>query len=212
MPPDDAADTLIDRFFWRRVDGLGSDVCELHRLVDGWRLDGSAVFRECGFDCRLDYLVEADVDFRARGARLSGRCGARRIAIDVEREPRSVSGWRVDGQPLALPVACPDIDLAFTPSTNLLALRRLGLAVGEGGESQAVWLKLPEFVFRHLPQHYRRVRDDAYAYAAPSVGYEDQLMVRSDGAVVRYPGLFVLAEPGRDRHEPSALQHQESRP
>ena len=40
---------------------------------------------------------------------------------------------------------CVDLDLNFIPSTTLLPVRRLGLAIGQSAEVQAAWLRFPGF-------------------------------------------------------------------
>ena len=41
---------------------------------------------------------------------------------------------------------CIDIDLNFSPSTNLLPIRRCNLAVGEAVAVNAAWLRFPGFL------------------------------------------------------------------
>jgi hypothetical protein len=72
----------------------------------------------------------------------------------------------------------------------MLAVRRLGLSIGESAEAPAAWLALPSRKLRVLPQFYLRVGRFEYAYEAPTVGYKGRLLVSRLGAVVRYPGLF----------------------
>jgi hypothetical protein len=85
---------------------------------------------------------------------------------------------------------CVDIDLGFTPSTNLIVLRRLSLKVGQRAEAPAAYLQFPEMGLALLPQTYRRIGRSEYEYEAPTVGYSGTIKVSSSGAVIRYPGLF----------------------
>ena len=86
-----------------------------------------------------------------------------------------------------------DIDLGFTPATNLLAIRRLKLSVGEQAEAPAAWLALPSLKLSVLPQTYLRSTQLEYEYEAPSVGYKRRLRVSKLGVVEEYPGLFEIA-------------------
>jgi uncharacterized protein len=70
-----------------------------------------------------------------------------------------------------------DIDLGFTPATNLLAVRRLRLNVGEQAEAPAAWLALPSLKLSVLPQKYLRSAKLEHDYEAPSVGYKGRLRV-----------------------------------
>jgi hypothetical protein len=87
---------------------------------------------------------------------------------------------------------CLDVDLGFTPATNLFALRRLALKVGQHAEAPAAYLEFPSLRVTTLPQRYKRTGRTEYAYEAPTVGYSGTLRVSSLGAVVQYPGLFEL--------------------
>ena len=87
---------------------------------------------------------------------------------------------------------CVDIDLGFTPATNMLAIRRLSLGIGEQAEAPAAWLALPSLKLEVLPQTYHRFTTLEYDYEAPSLRYKGRLQVSSLGAVVSYPGLFEL--------------------
>ena len=87
-----------------------------------------------------------------------------------------------------------DLDLGFTPATNLFPLRRLALGVGEGAEAAAAWLDEERWVIRRLPQRYERRADDAWWYEAPDGGYAGLLRVNADGFITDYPGLW-RAEP-----------------
>ncbi len=46
--------------------------------------------------------------------------------------------WRVNGVMNADVTGCIDVDLSFTPATNLFTLRRLGLKVGEHADAPAL--------------------------------------------------------------------------
>lgn len=102
------------------------------------------------------------------------------------------SQWRVGTDIQHAVAGCVDIDLGFSPATNILALRRLSLGIGEQAEAPAAWLALPSMKLRVLPQTYLRSTKFQYEYEASTVGYKGQLQVSSLGAVVQYPGLFEL--------------------
>lgn len=176
-------------FFWRKLDSPGHDSCRFFRLADGYRLLGAAVFLESGQACHLQYDVRADPQFRTQSACVAGYVG--KTPVDVRIHARA-GGWAVDGQIDARLAGCLDVDLGFTPATNLLPLRRLALAVGQEAEAPAAWLELPSMGFRLLAQRYKRLSRTEYDYQAPSCGYRGTLRVSPVGAVVQYPGLFEL--------------------
>lgn len=89
---------------------------------------------------------------------------------------------------------CTDIDLNFSPSTNLLPIRRLGLAIGEEKAIIAAWLRFPGFHIEPLQQSYRRLSQDSYRYQSGGGRFETELKVNSHGFVTLYPALWQLEE------------------
>jgi uncharacterized protein len=87
---------------------------------------------------------------------------------------------------------CIDVDLNFTPATNLIAIRRLALGVGHKSDAPAAWLRFPEYTLERLEQRYYRVSLDTYDYQAPRVGYSGLLQVSDIGFVTQYPGCWAL--------------------
>ena len=148
------------------------------------------MFLEARRGCHFQYEVVADAAFRTKTAAVVGYLG--RKAIDLRIRSAGSGRWRVNGVRNADLDGCIDVDLSFTPATNLLALRRLGLKVGEHAKAPAVYLEFPSLRFTRLPQRYERLGRTTYAYEAPTVGYTGTLHVSSLGAVLRYPGLFEL--------------------
>jgi hypothetical protein len=85
---------------------------------------------------------------------------------------------------------CIDIDLGFSPSTNLLPIRRLSLAVGVSAAVNAAWLPFPSLVFEVLPQVYRRAGQRTYRYESGGGAFVRVLEVNATGFVTTYPGLW----------------------
>lgn len=110
---------------------------------------------------------------------------------------RAGNHWKVGGKALNGIAGCVDVDLGFTPATNLIALRRLSLKIGQRAEAPAAYLSFPRMRFVKLPQTYRRIGRTEYEYEAPTVGYAGTLQVSASGAVVHYPGLFEMLASGK---------------
>jgi len=174
---------------WRRLDVPGHDACALRRVASGWRVDGTALFALDAHPCHLTYEVECDVDWCARSALVHGWIGRRYIDLAILRGRESNGSWAVWSVAVA---GCIDVDLNFTPATNLFAIRRLALDVGENAQAPAAWLRFPELQLERLEQRYERVTEDAYDYRAPSVDYAETLRVSLTGFVTHYPGLWEV--------------------
>jgi uncharacterized protein len=184
----------VAMFFWRKLDHPGHDSCRLFKLSNGWCLSGAAVFWDEGQPCHFHYEVSVDPVWRTRGAKVSGYLG--RKAIDLRIRSVGVGRWQVNGIYKKSVNGCVDVDLGFTPATNLIVLRRLALKVGQRAEAPAAYLQFPEMRLVNLPQSYLRIGRTEYEYEAPTVGYAGTLHVLPSGAVTRYPGLFEQVASG----------------
>ena len=87
---------------------------------------------------------------------------------------------------------CIDVDLGFTPATNQVAVRRLGLRIGKQAEAPAAYVQFPRMNLVRLPQTYRRTGRMTYFYESPTTSYSGTLRVLPSGAVRDYPHVFEL--------------------
>jgi len=85
---------------------------------------------------------------------------------------------------------CVDLDLNFSPSTNLLPIRRLNMAVGQQVEVRAAWLRFPSFRLEPLVQVYRRIDETRYRYESGGGTFITELRVNEAGFVTQYPNLW----------------------
>jgi hypothetical protein len=175
---------------WRRIDEPGHDWARLSSDGDGWRLSGVALFAHDRAPCRLAYAIACDARWRTLSATVEGWVGPDAIRIDIAADESR--RWRLNGREQPAVAGCLDVDLAFTPCTNLLPIRRLGLAVGERAEVRAAWLAFPGLGFEPLEQVYHRVAPLLYRYESNGGTFMADLEVDDSGFVVRYPGLWRI--------------------
>ena len=176
---------------WRRLDRAGHEAARLFALPSGFGLDGTAVFAHEDRACRLDYAIRCDGGWRTVSARVGGFIG--RELVEVELSVDGAGRWRLNGADCPAVAGCVDIDLNFSPSTNALPIRRLGLAVGGSAEVRAAWLRFPSFALEPLAQVYRRTADAVYRYESGGGSFVADLEVDAAGLVTHYPG-FCRAE------------------
>ena len=179
---------------WRRLDRAGHETARLTRLPASWLLTGTAVFVHEEQPCRLDYSIECDADWRTRSGSVSGWVGDQ--AVEIELRLEASGGWLLDGKEVPAVAGCVDLDLNFSPSTNLLPIRRLGLAPGEESKVRAAWLRFPSFALEPLEQLYRRLDASTYRYESAGASFRADLEVNAAGFVTHYPG-FCQVEASR---------------
>ena len=185
---------------WRSLDGPGHDSARLS--VDGGRavIDGMAVFAMDGASCAVAYRVACDDAWRTVSADVDGWLGDATVSMRIRRD--GSGRWTVNGTPVPSLDGCDDVDLAVTPATNALPIRRLGLKVGEKADVPAAWWNPPSIGLTRLEQTYERIGPSTYRYTSGHGAFETVLVVRHDGLVTRYPGLWEEEEGQTFRSSP----------
>lgn len=138
--------------------------------------------------CRLDYQIVCDSGWRTQSGKVVGWLGHTKVHIEL-----TVDGdhnWQINGEACPEVSGCIDLDLNFSPSTNLLPIRRLGLAIGQTREIRAAWLRFPTFKLEALPQIYRRLDESTYHYESGGGQFVTDLQVNAMGFVTNYPGIW----------------------
>ena len=187
MSDRDALDP-IQPAIWRRHDMPGHETCRLRPLESGWELAGAAVLAYEGHACRLDYAIRCDPSWVTHAAVVTGWIGGQEIHVRVAHDGEG--GWMLNGASAPQVEGCHDLDLNFSPSTNLLPINRLGLRLGESSSVRAAWLRFPSFELEPLDQTYTRLTDDRYKYASAG-GFKADLTVDSHGLVVDYGDIWA---------------------
>jgi hypothetical protein len=177
-----------ETILWRRLDLPGHEIVTIAPAADGWRLDGVAVLVESGRPCRIEYDIDCDLRWTTRRCAIRGHVGEQRVSLEVARSSTGV--WSIGGTEATALEGCDDIDLGFSPSTNLLPIRRLALPVGAHSVVRAAWIRFPELTAEVLVQTYTHVSADRYVYESAGGTFRRELQVDAFGCVIDYPGIW----------------------
>jgi hypothetical protein len=173
---------------WRRLDTPGHDAAALHAIEDGWAIEGTAVFLHGDEACSLRYTARTDQGWVTRAAEVAGWIGSTPVHVLIVASANHQ--WSLNGVPQPAVAGCVDIDLSFTPATNLIPVRRLQLRVGAREAITAAWVKFPDLILEPLEQAYAHTSDNQYDYEAFGGAFRVPLLVDPNGWVVRYPGFW----------------------
>jgi uncharacterized protein len=141
-----------------------------------------------GNPCRLEYRIECDDTWTTQSAIVSGYVGETPIEIKIKADPDR--NWFLNGNEQPNVKGCTDVDLNFSPSTNLLPIRRLSLDLGQEAPVNAAWLRFPSFKLERLDQVYRRLDQTTYRYESNDGAFAAELKVNAFGLVTNYPELW----------------------
>jgi len=178
----------IASILWQGFVLPGHEACRLFSQDWRWHLEGTAVFSYEQQPSRLAYQIICDHAWRTLSAEVEGWLGKTIIGVQIKSD--SAQQWWANGVEQPDTSGCTDIDLNFSPSTNLLPIRRLNLVIGETATVQAAWLRFPSFKLEVLPQQYHRLDETTYRYESAGGQFVADLKVHESGFVVEYPGIW----------------------
>ncbi|WP_234745583.1 putative glycolipid-binding domain-containing protein [Burkholderia sp. WTPI3] len=179
--PDEAARTRCVAWqieqSWQAVEWCR--LAESRTCID---LSGSVAGALDGTPFRADYAIVCDANWLTRSVRLNYRFGT---APPVQRDIRCEAGrWTIDGADAPALEGATDIDLGFSPSTNTLPIRRLGLEVGASTVIRTAWLRFPDFDIVRGEQRYARTAKNVYRYESGT--YAADIEIDDAGLVTDY--------------------------
>ncbi len=177
---------------WRRIDTPGHDACRLEQNSAGWSVEGAAVFRHPSGPACIAYSVQCDHQWRTMSGWVRGVLGQRPIEYRVAHRGAT---WTLNETPVPGLEALLDLDLGFTPATNLQQLRRVSIGQDEARGLPVAWLDVDAGALTELAQLYRRRGEAAFWYEAPSVGYQGLIELAPNGFIRNYPRLWEAEPP-----------------
>jgi hypothetical protein len=140
---------------WLRLDQPGHVSARLSFRHGNWHLSGTAAFAHDRQPRGLDDLVACDKRWHTLSGRAEGWVGDKNVEIAVSADSARLR--RLNGKERQDVTGCIDLDLNFSPSSNLLPVRRLNLGIGEGAEARPAWFRSQSFTLEPLAQLYHRV-------------------------------------------------------
>jgi hypothetical protein len=181
----------MTHLFWQAVHITGLEHCSLDVYNSAIRADGLVIGVENDVPFRVRYRLSIDERWHVTSVLVSDLTGA---GADVYLISNGEGAWfdKV-GKPIPALDGCIDVDIAVTPFTNTLPIRRLNLAVGESRDIMIVYIQPTEAMrVARVSQRYTCVSqaDGRGVYRFVQDPFTADITVDSFGWVVEYPGLF----------------------
>jgi uncharacterized protein len=173
---------------WRPVDSIGLEHLSIRPEGDGILADSVLIGDRGGTPYGVRYRVACDRGWHVLSLDVDTTDGR-----SLHLKSDGTGTWRnQDGASLAAFDGCIDIDLAGSPFTNTLPIRRLDLQKGAAAvELRMLYVPFDTFEPIVDEQRYRCLKDDAlYRYEAVDRTFAADLPVDRDGLVLDYPTLF----------------------
>jgi uncharacterized protein len=165
------------RLAWAGDGQWTAEVCEIALSDDGLTAAGT----QLGADPR-PYSATYELD--ARGDWITRRLLVRADGASVDLRHDGSGHW--EGRPEL--EGALDCDLAYSPLTNLMPIRRHALHERAGAhEFLMAWVSLPDLGVHLSPQRYEHLRPGLVRFA--SDGFTADIEVDANGLVLTYPQI-----------------------
>jgi len=180
------ADDSVRVVAWENLRLNGTEYCALWHSAEDWLLKGTVVgVLEDHRPMLASYEIHCDQNWLTRLLQVERTIGKSTKTLTLNVKGRGL--WRSSGHELPEVRGCLDVDLAVTPATNTLPIRRLDLGIGKSESVTAAWVKFPELEIRLLSQRYTRTAKNIYRYESDT-GFSAEIVVDDLGLVTTYPG------------------------
>lgn len=173
---------------WESEEGDGIEHLAFDTVADGFAVESVLIGQRNGKAYGLHYTVRCDMQWRTRHAWLKIVGGG-----ELELHGDGMGHWH-DGHGLVLSgvEGCIDIDIAATPYTNTLPIRRLQLAEGERRPISVAYISTPDLQVTRAEQAYSCIElNREYRYEGIFRDFAANMRVDEDGLVIDYPTLFT---------------------
>ena len=171
---------------WKNLALNGTEYCALCCTDGGWLLKGNIIgVSEEQRPILATYEVFCDDNWLTRHVQVERTIGKDKKTLSLNVQKDGV--WRSSGQDLPEVRGCLDVDLAVTPATNTLPIRRLHLEIGRSEPVTAAWIRFPELQIQLLRQRYTRIAKNIYRYEGETE-FSAEIVVDDLGLVMTYPG------------------------
>jgi uncharacterized protein len=188
---------------WTKDDPPGSEWCRVELQSDSLRGRGIAI----GFvpvPYRFDYELETTTGWVTTRlvATTEGEGWSRRLELNRSADGTWTAATDAEGDLPGDPPGCDvttlagadDVDLQYSPLTNLMPARRLGLdRVGASADFMMAWVSVPDLAVHADGQRYTIVppgdRGPRARFDAIDQSFAAVIDYDPDGLAVEYPGI-----------------------
>jgi hypothetical protein len=173
---------------WEGWEGRSLEHLALQEDADGVTAESVILGRAEGQPFAASYRISCDPGWRTREVAVGLIGSSRQLLLTADGEGR----WRA-GHGAELPAlrGAVDVDITATPFTNMLPIRRLGLAAGAAADILTVYITVPDLTVTTDRQRYTcHLPNRSYIYESLDSDFKRQIETDDRSLVLTFPGLF----------------------
>ena len=175
---------------WHGLAWKSEEHCEIEASDAGIEARGSVYgTTEDGTDFEIGYVIELSPEWEVQHV-LVNDAKHEGSSLDLQRE--NDQWFDAEGMHLEEFDRVEYIDLALTPLTNTLPIKRLPFTNNETHKISVLYVDLPKLELRKVEQCYTKLGKNTYRYQDIEIlDFTADIVVDDDGLVVVYPNLFT---------------------
>ncbi|MGP4063185.1 putative glycolipid-binding domain-containing protein [Halobacillus sp. H74] len=177
------------RVIWDHLEAAGAEHVKLKRSETHMEVNGTVLLVHNQMPHRLEYEVKLDLDWKTKTVKVYHDGSPKPFVVHAEKQDK----WWVNGEYDENLDGATNVDLTFTPFSNMLPINRVSWKIGERRTFKMVYVDVMLREVQPLLQVYTYLGDTEgkriFQYKCRD--YETALVVDQDGWVVEYPGAFI---------------------
>lgn len=174
---------------WSGREYYSLENCLINTSENGTEINSTIIGSYQGKIYQVTYHIKTNEYWETVFAAITSRHSNQMQKIQLEGDGEG--NWTSNGKKAEQFTGCIDIDIAVTPFTNTLPIRRLKLHQHQEQVIQVIYCDLLEQHIQPVRQQYRCLSATEYHYENIPNDFEANIVVDESGFVVDYPSLFV---------------------
>lgn len=174
---------------WKGIEYSSLEHCAISIENDVLVVNSTIVGHYSGFTYLVTYNLRTNAMGETTKLTMNTTLNGNHQVTELIKLPDGV--WEMNGNIIDDFSGCTDVDIAITPFTNTLPIRRLRLQPGEEQEIRVIYFDLLEGTIKPLSQKYKCLTPTIYHYENVPNDFEADITVDEHGLVINYPTLFA---------------------
>jgi hypothetical protein len=173
---------------WLSEQEPGAEYVALWQRSQGYRVHSDWLGADESGPVRAMYRLDLDRTWVVRELAVRWSTSTTTERLRVQRD--ASGAWRVNGELRPDLERCIDVDVAWSPLTNTLPIRRTSLGLGERCDLSVAYIAPPKLEVAPDGQRYTRLGLGEWRYESLESDFSAEITVDEDGLVIDYPPLF----------------------
>lgn len=174
---------------WTGREYYSLENCQVNEQENGAEITSTIIGSYEGKLYKVEYHIRTNAHWQTVLLELTSHVNNKPLTIKLEGNGKG--NWTYNGKEAEQFRNCIDVDIAVTPFTNTLPIRRLQPEQDQPQEIQVIYCDLLNQVIKPVRQKYTRLSNNEYHYENIPNDFEATIKVDDSGLVIDYPGLFV---------------------